>query len=117
MEQAGLLDSLRGSDPLTVFAPTDAAFARYGEKQLAALLRPANRERLRALLLYHLVPERLDVFAMKREVARGTLQGKTVKSLLMVDKMMINDAFIDIEDIKTSSGFVHGIDKVLVPPS
>lgn len=62
------------------------------------------------------MPERISVFDMTREVPRVTVQGKSIKSLLMSGQMMVNNAFIDVEDIEISSGYVHAIDQVLVPP-
>ena len=84
---------------------------------LRTLELPANRDRLRALLLYHMVPERISVFDMTREVPRATVEGKNIKSLLMSGQMMVNDAFIDVEDIETASGYLHAIDQILIPPS
>jgi uncharacterized surface protein with fasciclin (FAS1) repeats len=115
IDRAQLGEVFRQQTPLTVFAPTERAFARMDQATLLELELPENHDRLRALLLYHMVPERISVFDITREVPRVTVQGKTIKSLLMSGQMMINDAFIDIEDIETESGYVHGIDQVLIP--
>lgn len=116
IERAQLVDVFRTHNPLTVFAPTARAFERMDQGALRALEQPESRNRLRALLLYHIVPERISVFDMTREVPRVTVQGKSIKSLLMSGQMMVNNAFIDVEDVETSSGYVHAIDQVLVPP-
>ena len=113
---AGLETRLSGPGPVTVFAPTDAAFERLGQAALERLEATANRTELRTLLLYHLAPERISVFELRREAPRATAHGKTITSLMMSGAMMVNDAFIDIEDIPASNGLVHGIDKVLTPP-
>ena len=116
IEHAGLISTFREPGPITVFAPSDRAFAQLERFEIAALKQPAARERLRALILYHVVPGRLKVFDLLREIPRATVQGKTVKSLQMGNAMMVNDAFIDREDIAASNGLVHEIDRVLTPP-
>ena len=116
VEQAGLVETLRGPGPLTVFAPDDEAFRRLDAQILEDLQTPEKRDQLRALLRYHLVAQRLSVFELRREAPRATIAGKTVTSLLMGNIMMVNDAFITAEDIAAGNGLIHGIDKVLTPP-
>ncbi|MFT5448070.1 MAG: putative surface protein with fasciclin (FAS1) repeats [Gammaproteobacteria bacterium] len=117
IERAQLVKIFWKQTSLTVFAPTDRAFARMDKNAFRALELPENRDRLRAVLLYHMVAERISVFDMTREVPRATIHGKSLTSLLMSGQMVLNDAFIDIEDIQTPSGAVHAIDKVLMAPS
>ena len=115
VDHAGLAGRLRGDAPITVFAPTNAAFERLDANVLADLESPAGRERLRALVRHHLVPGRVAVFDLRRETPRPTIEGKSVRSLLMSGAMMVNDAFIEVEDIPAENGLVHTIDKVLEP--
>lgn len=113
---AGLADTLKGEGPFTVFAPTNAAFAALPAGTLDDLLKPENKDKLVAILTYHVVPGAVtsDQLVGKRlDVA--TVQGSTVhidgRSGVKVNKSRVTTA-----DLKASNGVIHVIDKVLLPP-
>ncbi|HST43699.1 MAG TPA: fasciclin domain-containing protein [Luteimonas sp.] len=113
---AGLVDTLKGPGPFTVFAPTDAAFAKLPAGALADLLKPENKAKLAAILTYHVVPG--SVTAAK---VAGMSQGKTVNGA-SVDiksaggKVMVGGANVVKADVMASNGVIHVIDTVLMPP-
>lgn len=114
---AGLVDTLKGDGPFTVFAPTNAAFAALPAGTVDDLLKPENKDKLVAVLTYHVVPGAVtsDQLAGKRlDVA--TVQGATVH----VDArkgVRVNKANVTTADIVASNGFIHVIDSVLLPPA
>lgn len=114
---AGLVDTLKSKGPFTVFAPTDAAFAKLPAGTVESLLKPENKSKLVAILKYHVLPGKVmsgDIAGKKMSVA--TVQGGKVN----VDAMsgvMINDANVVTADIAASNGVIHVIDKVILPPS
>jgi len=113
VQAAGLEETLRGEGPFTVFAPTDEAFAAIPEADLKALL--ADREKLRAVLTYHVVPGRMmagDVIG-SREL--GTAQGQALSVMAGDDGVMIDAARVVQTDIVASNGVIHVIDKVVLP--
>ena len=116
LEAAELTDALKGEGPFTVFAPTDEAFARIPGEKLAELLRPENKEKLRAILLYHVVPGRIvatDVVKLdEREVK--TLEGGMVK-VKTQGGVRINNARVVKTDVTASNGVIHVIDTVIMP--
>ena len=116
IERADLVEAFEAEGPISVFAPDDSAFERMSAEKRRALEDPERLAELRALLLYHLVDERLSAFDLKREKPYGTVAGKRVEFLDMGGSLMINDAFIDTADIRASNGLIHEIDKVLTPP-
>jgi uncharacterized surface protein with fasciclin (FAS1) repeats len=114
LKAAGLAETLQGKGPFTVLAPTDAAFAALPEGTVAMLLEPANKEKLVAVLTYHVIPGR--VYA--DQLASGgvkTLQGGKVQVKLNKGKAWFNDATVVTADIDTTNGVIHVIDKVLLP--
>lgn len=118
--QAGdLVGALQGEGPFTVFAPTDSAFAALPEGTLESLLQPENKERLQAILQYHVVPANAmasDVVGMD---AVTTLQGSDVSIQVengTVTLMGQNAATVTQTDIEASNGVIHVIDSVLLPP-
>ena len=115
LKAAGLVDTLSGPGPFTVFAPTDAAFAKLPAGTVQDLLKPENKEKLVAILTYHVVAG--DVMAkdvVKMSEAK-TLNGKDVKIMVQGGKVMINDATVIKADIACSNGVIHVIDSVLIP--
>ncbi len=107
---AGLVETLQGDGPFTVFAPTNDAFAALGEATLRSLLRPQNRDRLRAILTYHVVPGRFTAAAIGRVDELETANGESLSI-----GIRINDARLVATDIDASNGIVHVIDRVLLP--
>lgn len=116
VKAAGLVDALNGKGPLTVFAPTNAAFASLPAGTVESLLKPENKAKLTAILTYHVIPAQIESSALagKKLTSPATLQGGT----LAVDGtagVKINDARVTTADIKASNGVIHVIDKVLMP--
>jgi uncharacterized surface protein with fasciclin (FAS1) repeats len=115
LQAAGLVDTLKGPGPFTVFAPTDAAFARLPAGTVDALLN--DPETLREVLTYHVVAgaeTAADVSQLQQAV---TVEGEDVAIDTSSGKVMINDATVIEPDIRASNGVIHVIDTVLLPPS
>ena len=114
--EAGLVEALKGEGPFTVFAPTDDAFARLSEGTVETLLKPENRERLQAILTYHVVAGK--VLARDALVAgnASTLQGESIGFRLEKGTLKVNDSTVVANDIDCSNGVIHVIDTVLLPP-
>lgn len=115
VQAAGLEDALRGDDPLTVFAPTEEAFANLPGGLLEQLLRPENQDKLQQILLYHVVPG-----AVKRSDLRWyqnveTLEGSDLKIRRFFRLVVVNDTWVKLADVMATNGVIHVIDKVLVP--
>jgi uncharacterized surface protein with fasciclin (FAS1) repeats len=111
VQAAGLVDVLKGTGPFTVFAPTDEAFAKIPKAQLDALL--ADKEKLKAVLTYHVVPGKVmakDVKAGKVKTAQGS-----EATLSTTSGAMIDGAKIVKTDIEASNGVIHVIDSVILP--
>ena len=111
---AGLIDILKDEGPFTVFAPTDAAFAKVPRQTLEALLRPENKKTLAAILSYHVVPGKVtshEVFAMN---SATTLQGQKL-NISKQDGVKINEAKVIVTDVEATNGVIHIIDSVLMP--
>lgn len=117
LKAAGLVETLSGPGPFTVFAPTDDAFAKLPKPVLEALLKPENKGLLTEILTYHVVKGRItSVDALKAGAAK-TLEGADVTVSGASGSIMINGAKVVIEDIDSSNGVAHVIDTVLVPAS
>jgi len=113
---AGLVDTLKSKGPFTVFAPTDAAFAKLPAGTVESLLKPENKSKLVAILTYHVVSGKVmsaDIAGKKLSVA--TVQGGKIKVNAM-SGVMINGAKVVSADIAASNGVIHVIDKVILPP-
>ncbi len=111
---AGLVDTLNGEGPFTVFAPTDDAFAALPAGVLDALLLPENKDVLTQILTYHVVPGQV----MAADVTDGdvaTVEGQSV-TLSTADGVSVNGAKVIQADVVTSNGVIHAIDAVLLPP-
>lgn len=116
VKAAGLVETLQGEGPFTVFAPTNAAFDALPEGTVETLLKPENKEKLKAILLYHVVPAKVmaaDVAPMKVATAGGAEATITVDG----DTVMIDAAKVVKTDIIASNGVIHVIDKVIMPPA
>ena len=115
LQAADLVDTLKGAGPFTVFAPTDEAFAKLPAGTLDDLLKPENKEKLKAILTYHVVPGKvMAAQAMKLHSAK-TVNGKDLTIKTAGGKVMINDATVTKADIHASNGVIHVIDTVLLP--
>jgi uncharacterized surface protein with fasciclin (FAS1) repeats len=113
---AGLVDTLKGPGPFTVFAPTDAAFAKLPAGTLDDLLKPENKEKLVAILTYHVVPGKVDAKQVAKMSDAKTVNGKELKIMSQGGKVMVDNADVVKTDIECSNGVIHVIDAVLLPP-
>lgn len=113
VEEAGLVDTLKGEGPFTVFAPTDEAFAKIPQDQLESLM--ANKTQLTAVLTYHVVAGKVMSTDLTDDMAVATVQGENVTINLDEGSVMVNDAKVVQADIECSNGVVHAIDTVLMP--
>lgn len=116
VQAAGLVDTLKGEGPFTVFAPTDEAFAKLPAGTLDNLLKPANKKQLTDILLYHVVSGRVLAEDVVKLQQADTALGKPVTIKVQDGKVYINDAQVILTDIKTTNGVIHVIDTVLLPP-
>jgi uncharacterized surface protein with fasciclin (FAS1) repeats len=120
LEAAGLVETLKGAGPFTVFAPSDDAFARLPSGTLENLLKPENKEKLKAILLMHVLPEDLLIADVKKIKEAKTVGGATVEVsyhfLTGVDIGTAKEmAHVQNSDIHASNGVIHVIDKVIMP--
>ena len=115
LEVAGLTDTLKGAGPLTLFAPTDAAFAKLPASTLDALLKPEGKKKLLALLTYHVVAGNIKAAAVMTMSSVTTLNGQAVTLSLDGNRVKINDSTIIKADAAASNGTIHVIDTVLLP--
>jgi len=114
---AGLVDTLKGPGPFTVFAPTDAAFAKLPAGTVDTLLKPESKAKLTAILTYHVVAGKvMDADVVKLNEAK-TVNGAIVAVKVDGGNVMINNAKVTTADIEASNGVIHVIDTVLLPPS
>ena len=114
IKAAGLVDTLSGSGPFTVFAPTDAAFKKLPKGTLQKLLKPENKETLVKILTYHVVSGAVDSKAIKAgEVP--TVEGSSVKVTVKKGIIKVDKATVIKKDVKASNGIIHVIDTVLIP--
>ena len=116
LEAAELIDALKRSGPFTVFAPTDEAFAKLPAGTVEALLKPENKEKLKAVLLYHVVPGSVTADQVTKLNNRSvkTLQGSSIK-VKTSHGVTVDNAKVTQTDIKASNGVIHVIDTVLMP--
>lgn len=114
-EAADLVDALQSEGPLTVLAPTDEAFAKIPQDQLQALLQPENKPKLRAILLYHVIPGNVSAADAISARRAETAQETTVRFAIRDGRLSVNDANVLKNDIAASNGTIHVIDSVLIP--
>ena len=113
VQAAGLVDTLKGQGPFTVFAPTDAAFAKLPTAQLDALL--ADKALLTKVLTYHVVRGRVEAAEVVKLSSVATIEGQPVM-IRVGESVMVNNAKVVKADISTSNGVIHVIDTVMLPP-
>jgi uncharacterized surface protein with fasciclin (FAS1) repeats len=115
VQAAGLVETLKGSGPFTVFAPTDEAFAKLPAGTVENLLKPENIEQLRAILTYHVVAGEVKAAQVVGLEAATTVQGQDVRIAVKDGSVMIDDATVVTTDIEASNGVIHVIDTVILP--
>jgi uncharacterized surface protein with fasciclin (FAS1) repeats len=115
IQAADLVDVLKGSGPFTVFAPTDDAFAKLPEGTIDELLKPENKEKLQAILTYHVVPGKVMAEDAVNLTSAKTVNGKDFKITKSSNDLMIDNAKIIKTDIMASNGVIHVIDNVIMP--
>ena len=116
IKAAGLDTTLGGNDEFTIFAPTDEAFGKLPAETLTKLMLPENQEKLRMLLLYHVVAGKM----LAKDIAEGdvkTVNGEKLKIEVSDNKIELNDSKVFSADVAATNGVMHSIDKVLVPKS
>jgi len=117
LEAAGLVDTLNGTGPFTVFAPTDAAFAKLPAGTVENLLKPENKDQLVAILTYHVVPGNVMAADVVKLKEAETVNGKDLAIAVDGGTVMVNEAKVTATDIAASNGVIHVIDSVMLPPS
>lgn len=117
LKAADLVETLKGPGPFTVFAPTDAAFAKLPDGTLETLLKPESKDKLTAILTYHVVPGKVMASDVVKLKEAKTVNGKPLSISVKGDAVMVNDAKVTATDIKASNGVIHVIDTVLLPPN
>ena len=115
LKRAGLASTLQQAGPFTVFAPTDAAFAKVPKKTLNALLR--NKAKLKAVLLYHVVSGKVAAADVVKLKSVKTLNGKDVRIRVSGANVFVNSAKVTKPDVMASNGVIHVVNRVLIPPS
>jgi uncharacterized surface protein with fasciclin (FAS1) repeats len=117
VEAAGLVETLKGDGPFTVFAPTDEAFAKLPEGTLESLLQPENKDQLIAILTYHVVPGKVMASDVVGLSSAETVQGQELEVSIKDGAPMVDNAKIIQTDISASNGVIHVIDSVVLPSS
>ena len=114
VQAAGLVEALKGDGPFTVFAPSDEAFAKLPEGTVEALLLPENKDKLTAILTYHVIPAKI----LSTDVKPGrveTLEGSELRVSKKKGNLMVDEAMIVTTDVTASNGVIHVIDAVIMP--
>lgn len=114
---AGLVDTLKGPGPFTVFAPTDEAFAKLPAGTVEMLLKPENKAKLVDILTYHVVAGDVDAAAAMKLTEAPALNKKELKLEVKDGSLFINQAKVTTADVKCTNGTIHIIDAVLMPPA
>jgi len=114
VQAAGLVETLKGEGPFTVFVPTDAAFAKLPAGTVEDLLKPENKDKLSAILTYHVVPGKVMSGDLSDGLMAATVQGSQV-TIKTDPAVMVDDATVTQADIEASNGVIHVIDSVIMP--
>jgi uncharacterized surface protein with fasciclin (FAS1) repeats len=117
VKAAGLVETLQGDGPFTVFAPTNEAFAALPKGTLESLLLPENKDQLVSILTYHVVGAKVMSTDLSNGQKAKTVEGDEIMVSINKKGVMINDAKVVAADISASNGVVHVIDKVILPPT
>jgi len=115
VKAAGLVDTLKGNGPFTVFAPTDEAFAKLPGGTVENLLKPENKDKLTAVLTYHVVPGRVTAGEVVNLSSAKTVNGRALRINTKDGKVMVDNARVTATDIMASNGVIHVIDTVVLP--
>jgi uncharacterized surface protein with fasciclin (FAS1) repeats len=115
LQAADLVETLKGKGPFTVFAPTDEAFAKLPAGTVESLLKPENKEKLIAVLTYHVVPGKVMAADVVKLKEAKTVQGKAAKITVKDGKVMVDAANVVKTDIAAANGVIHVIDAVILP--
>jgi len=117
VQAAGLVETLQGAGPFTVFAPTDEAFAALPEGTLENLLKPENKQQLVDILTYHVVSGNVMSTDLSDGMMPETVEGSQVEISIDGESVMVNGATVVAANVEASNGVVHVIDQVILPPS
>ena len=115
VKAADLVDTLKGEGPFTVFAPTDDAFAKLPAGTVEDLLKPENKDKLTAILTYHVVAGKVMAADAMKVDSATTVQGSDITIKTMDGKVMVDEATVTQADIEASNGVIHVIDTVIMP--
>jgi uncharacterized surface protein with fasciclin (FAS1) repeats len=115
LKAAGLIETLKGEGPFTVFAPTDEAFAKLPAGTVEMLLKPENKEKLTAILTYHVVAGKVLAKDVVKMDSAKTVEGSEIKIKVKDGKVWVDDAGVTKTDIACSNGVIHVIDAVIMP--
>lgn len=115
LKAAGLVETLKGPGPFTVFAPTDAAFAKLPAGTVESLLKPENRDKLRRVLTYHVVSGKVGSEQVVKMTSAKTVAGDSLTISSSGGSVTVNDAKVVTADVAASNGVIHVIDTVLIP--
>jgi uncharacterized surface protein with fasciclin (FAS1) repeats len=115
LKRAGLVSALKQPGPYTVFAPTDAAFKKVPKKTLKTLL--ANKAKLKAVLLYHVVSGKVTAADVLKLRSAKTLNGKNVRIRVTGSNVFVNNAKVVKADVMATNGVIHVVNRVLIPPA
>ena len=115
LQAAGLVETLKGAGPFTVFAPTDAAFAKLPAGTLDTLLKPENREKLRRLLTYHVVAGKVTAADVMKLQSAKAVSGDTIAVKRTGGAVLVDNATVVKTDIAARNGVIHVIDSVILP--
>lgn len=116
VEAAGLVETLKGDGPFTVFAPTDDAFAALPDGTVEDLLKPENKDKLTSILTYHVVPGKVMSGDLSNEMMAATVEGTEVK-IMTEGGVTVQGANVVTADVEASNGVIHVIDTVIIPGS
>jgi uncharacterized surface protein with fasciclin (FAS1) repeats len=117
LQAAGLVDTLKGAGPFTVFAPTDEAFAKLPAGTLESLLKPENKAKLQSILKYHVVSGKVPASKVVTMTSAATVEGSALRIAAKDGTVSVNDAKVVKTDIEASNGIIHVIDSVVLPPA
>lgn len=115
LQAAGLVDTLKGKGPFTVFAPTDEAFAKLPPGTVEDLLKPENKEKLVSILTYHVVPGKVLASQVTKINSAKTVNGESLAIKVEDGTVMVDNAKVTKTDILCSNGVIHVIDSVVLP--